>query len=204
MNRMLADALGALNAVIGVLIIILAAIGGVMSGGIIGLLIGLVTGAVFAIFTCGMIAVFVEMRREIVGISQFLQTGTAAEPSSAVTRMTGAVQNTAMSAATRTAGVAASAASTAASALSGQPMSKKERYNDANLFKIADGLIFGLKNPTQFLVFQNNTTVKHAGVEAMEAANPATKARELIRGDDRTAIVSRFEDYIISQMDDGA
>jgi hypothetical protein len=77
MNKFLADAIGTANAILAVLIVIGSAIAAGNAGfrGFDPLQAagGLVAGAIVAVIVCGVLALLVEMRRELVEISTRLE-----------------------------------------------------------------------------------------------------------------------------------
>ncbi len=68
MNRMLANGLSALNVLLAVAFIGIGALVGLSRLGGLGVLIGGVGGAALAVVVCGLLAVFLDMRGELIAI----------------------------------------------------------------------------------------------------------------------------------------
>ena len=76
MNRFLANAIARVNAFVAIIIITVSVVVGIASNNISVLLLSILCGVIGAIFTCGLIALFVDMRDELVQIRAILQKRT--------------------------------------------------------------------------------------------------------------------------------
>lgn len=74
MNSFLANALGVANTVLAALLILgsMAVFGNAVGMGGLGIVVGLVVGLVLAVVVCGLLAILVEIRRELVRIREAL------------------------------------------------------------------------------------------------------------------------------------
>jgi hypothetical protein len=73
MNRLLAETVGVLNGLLAIVLIIIGMVVGAASTdfqriGIAGALLGGVIGFAVALFSCGLLALFIEMRSELIRI----------------------------------------------------------------------------------------------------------------------------------------
>lgn len=72
MNNILTSAIGFLNGLFAVIIVLIVTAAGFYQNGLIGGLFGLVGGFLLAILVCGILAVAISIRNELVGIKEIL------------------------------------------------------------------------------------------------------------------------------------
>ena len=72
MNRLLANIVGFLNGLLAFVFMIGGALIGHSQFDGMGLVLGLVTGIIFAIIICGVLAIFISMRNELITIRSLL------------------------------------------------------------------------------------------------------------------------------------
>lgn len=68
MNKMLVEAVSMINALLAVLFIGGGAIAGLGYAGGVGLIVGLLAGFLVAVAVCGILAIFIEIRNELISI----------------------------------------------------------------------------------------------------------------------------------------
>ncbi len=71
-NGLLADLVGMCNAVIAIVIAIACVAIGLQQGGLLGAAVGALFGGALAVAVCGLLAIFLEIREELVSMNQHL------------------------------------------------------------------------------------------------------------------------------------